>query len=251
MDYAVDTARGKAPSSGLFRVVGVNTDIDDTREDVWEAGGTYAFPPDGGVQMRVVSSSAADAAAGTGIRTMDIHYLDANGVERTETVTLNGVTPVNTVATNILRIQDFHTKTVGSGGVAAGNISLTDVAGNVTYAYIASKGNRARQAVWTVPAGKRAFITEIWLGGNTDGATSNYIEGFLRATCDVGGTELLPGVFLFKWGMIATNDTVGGVLGAPISLPPLCDVKFSAISRAGTSNVRAVAAFAGWFEPVC
>lgn len=79
-------------------------------------------------QRSVGSSSANDAAAGTGARTVRITYFSWDGTTMlgpfTETVALNGTTPVNTVGTNICFIEKMEVLSVGSGGVAAGTISL-------------------------------------------------------------------------------------------------------------------------------
>ena len=61
LDYATAVALGHVPGARPFRIIGTNTDIDNVREDIWELGGTYVFPPAGGIRMRVVSSSASDA----------------------------------------------------------------------------------------------------------------------------------------------------------------------------------------------
>lgn len=247
--YKVAIARGSVPGAGLFRVAGRNNDIDDVREDVWEGGGDYIFPPNGGIQMRVVSTSAADDGeppSATGGRLVDIHYLDALGVEREETLVLNGVSPVLTVATDILRVQDFHIRAAGTSGAAVGVVTLSNTAGTVPYATIQPLTGRCRQAVWTVPAGKIAFIDEAWIGGSADGGNAaNYAEGYLRATSDSSG-ELLPGIFSFKWGSISASNSVGG--SVLIKLPALCDVKMSSKSRASVSNVLVVGGFGGWYE---
>lgn len=247
--YLAQIARGAILGAGTFRMIGRNPDIDDVREDIWELGGNYVFPPDAGIQMRVVSTSASDSATGTGIRSIKIHYLDADGNQQNEVIVLNGTTPVLTVATNIRRINDFHAQTVGSEGDAIGNISLTNTAASQTYAYIEINGNRARQAVWTVPAGKIAFINEVWLAGNSEGgALSNFAEGYIRTTSNANGTELLPGVFNFKWGAMVASNTAGGEMEFFIPVPALADIKMSATSRAAVSNVRVIGCFAGWYE---
>lgn len=242
-------ARGLIPGARIFRCIGLNADVDDLREDVWEVGGDYVFPSNSGEQMRLVSTSVNDTAAGSGARQVEIHYLDGSGNEAVTAVTLNGTTPVLTVPADIRRIQNFHVVETGSLNLAAGNISLTNLAGTVTYGRISANANRARQAVISVPAGKRGFIVEAWLGGNAEGGSlSNYAEGYLRATCDFTTGELTPGLFNFTWGMVSASNTIGGALNVPIVLPPLCDIKVSVTSRAANSNVRVVGAFAGWFE---
>lgn len=243
--------RGLVPGASLFRVIGLNADVDDVREDVWEPGGVYVFPPDTGVQMRVVSTSSNDVDGGTGARKVDLHYLDVAGVPQTIEIVMNGVAPVLTSVSDIRRVQDFHVKEAGSLSLSAGSISLTSLDGLTVYARVSANSNRGRQAVWTVPAGKRAFITEAWIGGNADGGSSaNFAEGYLRATCDFTTSELTPGLFNFSWGMIAAGNTIGGMMSIPVILPAMCDVKISALSRAANSNVRVIGAFAGWYENV-
>lgn len=85
-----------------------------------------------GEALEVVSSSANDAAAGTGARTVTIIYLNPSGAVLSETVTLNGTSAVATVATNIWRILDMWCASFGSGGTNAGTITLRVVsaAGN-------------------------------------------------------------------------------------------------------------------------
>jgi hypothetical protein len=81
--------------------------------------------PAAAAQMSMSSSSAADASAGTGARTVRITYYTGTMTGPfTETITLNGTTPVNTVATNIRFIEKLEVITVGSGGANAGTISL-------------------------------------------------------------------------------------------------------------------------------
>jgi hypothetical protein len=76
-------------------------------------------------QRSIVSTSANDSAAGTGARTAVITYYDAlvNG-PYTEIVTLNGLTPVNTVATDICFIEKIVVLSVGANGSNVGSINL-------------------------------------------------------------------------------------------------------------------------------
>lgn len=91
-------------------------------------GTTYTEPTTNG-QRSLVSSSANDAAAGTGARTVRIMYFSLNtdgsvSGPFTETVTLNGTSAVATVATNICYIERMDVMSAGSGGAPAGTISL-------------------------------------------------------------------------------------------------------------------------------
>jgi len=86
---------------------------------------TAYVEPASGVQRSIGSSSASDAAAGVGARTVRITYYDNTGVGPLfETVTLNGTTPVNTVATNIRFVEKLEVLTAGTSLVNVGTISL-------------------------------------------------------------------------------------------------------------------------------
>lgn len=228
-------------SNRPIKILGKNSDVDDTLEDLWEPGGTYVFPPAGGIQMRVVSTSANDTAAGTGSRQIELHYLDANYAEHDEHIILNGTTPVSTVATNIFRVLGCHSIAVGSGGVAAGNISIQNTAGTVTYGYISAGVNTMLQAIFTVPAGKKMYIFG-WDGGSGTAAGGRWTEFLLRATAhdDEGTIEWLSGVFHI-WDIKNIQDAqFNKPYALPIIFPEKVDIKISV--RSDTSIANAICA---------
>lgn len=110
----IDNAKNGYPDKSFGFVFGRATTVNDTVKDLW-AGPTanYVFPTVG-QQMRFVSTSANDTLSGTGVQKMHIHYLDSNYVPHVETVDMNGTTPVNTVATDIFRINSMHAMQVGT-----------------------------------------------------------------------------------------------------------------------------------------
>lgn len=83
-----------------------------------------------GAQRSVKSSSANDTSAGTGARQLKITYFNSTlTTKSTETITLNGTTAVNTVATDICFIEKMEVVSVGSGGVNAGTLTLFTTTG--------------------------------------------------------------------------------------------------------------------------
>lgn len=75
-------------------------------------------------QRSLVSSSASDAPGQTGALTVLVNYLTNAMVLKSETVTMNGVTPVNMVATDVQFIENMAVATCGSSLTNVGNISL-------------------------------------------------------------------------------------------------------------------------------
>jgi hypothetical protein len=86
---------------------------------------TVYTEPTAGAQRSMRSANVNDTSAGTGARTVAITwYNDTGAGPFVETITLNGTTWVNTVATNMQYIEKMEVVTVGSGGANAGIITL-------------------------------------------------------------------------------------------------------------------------------
>lgn len=224
---------------------GRRTNVNNIRTDIW--GGpttTYVFPPAGGIQMSFVSTSANDTLAGTGAQKVHIHYLDSSYNDQTEIVNLNGVTPVNTVATNILRINAMHVSQAGTGGVSAGSISLTSVGGATTYGHIEVGYNTARQAIYTIPAGKTGYISH-WQASSGTGTGSHFTEFSLMTTSHYG---VLWNVFLVSDSVGTLNNGAVMSFPTPIMVPATTDIKVLAISDSGAANAICNCVVMGWFE---
>jgi hypothetical protein len=126
-------------------------------------------------QRSIASSNANDTAAGTGARTVTITYYTATFTGPfTETLTLNGTTAVNTVATDICYIEDIEVATVGSTGSNVGILTLYVSTGGAggTLATVTATSNQAHFCHHYVPTGKTAHITSQWAGHNGTAAGS-------------------------------------------------------------------------------
>lgn len=109
------------------------------------------------VALEVVSSSAADAfPAGTGARQVTIKALDDSFNEVADVVVnLNGVTPVALPGGAIYRrVNRMDVTSVGSGEVAAGNITLRVPGPGAWQRYIPAGEAADRVGFLTVPANK-------------------------------------------------------------------------------------------------
>jgi len=129
----VTMASDQSPVPVTFNVTGAKTGVSfgiktlggSTANTLQVMRSTAYTEPASAAQRSMSSSSASDTSAGTGARTVRITYYDNTGAgPLTETVTLNGTTAVNTVATNIRFIEKMEVVTAGSGGVNAGTVSL-------------------------------------------------------------------------------------------------------------------------------
>lgn len=130
--------------------------------DVWSGSAAFIpIPPAAGQQMSIVSTSANDTSGGTGINSVELHYLDHNGNEMTEDVTLTGTSPADTVATDMRFINDMHALTVGSNYAAVGTITLFPVGTPATvYTEIETGYKSHTNSARMVPAGKIFLIEQ-------------------------------------------------------------------------------------------
>ncbi len=164
---------GKLTGYSVVNKSGKNPDVDTATvpEDVWGVGGVYTGFPDSTLEtVEALSSSALDAAAGTGARTISITGLDANYNVISETITLNGVTPVASTQ-QFRRVHTARVVTAGSGGVNAGIITVrhSTTEANV-FLDIQIGINQSNCSAYTVPAGFTAYMVKLYAvirGGNT------------------------------------------------------------------------------------
>jgi len=193
---------------------------------IWP-NGIFSLPPSAGVQMSVVSTSANDTSAGTGIRTIEIHYLDANLDPQIEELTLNGITPVLTVATNIRFIQCMHVNTYGTTPVAAAG-TITASNGGTTYSQISQGDLRCTSSVRMVPRGKYLYVSGA-IGSSVSGTSAAKAQLRVVAS-ELDSHQYLDPLILIPFGTIGVQDaseaytfpvplrfTEGSVVGLTVS----------------------------------
>lgn len=191
---------GLVPGATRVAALGNNPDVDTGGiEDVWSGGGAYPWMT-GSTSLEIVSDSANDAASGTGARTVTVNGLDANYIQVSQTVTLNGLAAVS-LPTQLFRINSALIVSAGSGKTNAGSITVRDSGGGTARAIIPVGYGITRQAVFTVPAGKTACINSQFFCINRTGGVSRYAtfanfiqtaSGFYRMPLELSISERAP-----------------------------------------------------------
>lgn len=129
---------------------------------------TYT-PQGANAQRSINSTSASDSSASTGARTILLTYLNTSFVLKTEIITLNGTTAVNTVGTDIAFVESLQVMSVGTqGGGNVGTIQLWTNTGGTgpIWASIAASDNVTYYAHHYVPTGVTCYIINAH-GGST------------------------------------------------------------------------------------
>lgn len=172
-----------------------------------------------------------DKSAHTGAFATKITYLDNNYVEKNEIIVLNGSTPVPTINTDIFRINSFRVVAAGAISFASGSLSIRHLSDTPVYSYITSGYTRARNAMYTVPANKTLFVTNIDFGFGTTGKTSlEYARVTTRANIDPNTTFRTDGLLNAFTDVICSNATVPIQLTMPTKVPEKTDIKISFIA---------------------
>ena len=248
--YLYEIAEGNIPGHEEFERLGYNADIDITTEDIWSVGGSYVFPV-AAQQMELVSTSIEDdpdkggAVAGTGIHAVTVYYLDNTYAAQTEDVTLNGTGVVTTTAVNILRVNSIKAKTVGTGGSAAGTISIRNLADTPVYSQIEVGSTRSRNSIYTVPLGKTLYITSLFGGCGAAAATTATITLLVKYDHEADAVR----DFFMPHAEIIIGSGSGGfqrTFEIPIYVPAGVDIKCRATTTA--NNTAVSVGLRGWTE---
>lgn len=187
-------------------------------------------------QRSIASSSANDTAAGTGARTVKLTYYSVSGGSITgpfyETVTLNGVTYVNTVSTTIAFIEKIDVLTVGSGLANAGILTLKAGTGGTgaTIVTIGVGDGQTFMAHHYVASGRTMYLTGVSVG--IKGADSASFDARVDNPSDPNAFERIVTDNI----RVGTNqNTVTRLYGTPVEIPGPAHVRIY-VNPDSTSN---------------
>jgi hypothetical protein len=141
----------------------------------WQSTQAFQFLTTG-LQISLVSSSTLDAAAGTGAITLTVAFLKQDWTLATETITLNGITPVASVGTDYIGIAWMRVKTTGSTFTNQGLITANN--GSAIFGYISALhfDSRKSQLWFVVPKNYSAIITSAGARNSTGPVTKANIR---------------------------------------------------------------------------
>jgi len=146
--FELQVARGQIPGHTIRNLFGTNPAIGTTFRTPWENNTALPFLS-AEQNLSIVSDSVSDTAVSILVTGVDESYAQVS-----ETVALNGTTPV--VTTNkFFRINDLITV----AGNAVGNVTASH--GGTVYAKILATYGRNQAAVFTVPLGYSFYLGRI------------------------------------------------------------------------------------------
>jgi hypothetical protein len=182
-NQAIEAASGNNSGMTSINKFGRNEEVDiATEEEIWDGSIAYSFPAT--ALMTSISQTADQAALNGG--TIEIQGLDANWDLVTQTATLG--TPSTTVVTLTTPLIRCFRMKVLENVVTTSPIRVHNAGETVDYAIIGVGNNQTQMAIYTVPAGKTAYMTNYYSAVNpatNKDPTSNTIR--LWATDNANG----------------------------------------------------------------
>lgn len=158
--FDLQVARGQITGHSTVNIYGYQPTVAQTFIPIWENATAYVYP----------SSAITMYLAGTNGDTASILIsgLDAKYAPISETLVMNGATPVPTVK-QYLRINSMQV-TVGSATNPAGVVTLKNLAADTIYAQINTGVGRTQAAIYTVPAGFTFYLSRIDVNTSLNGS---------------------------------------------------------------------------------
>jgi hypothetical protein len=162
-DYHYEVANSLRQGSSTWNKFGYNDDVDTGSEEVIAPhnGGTPNIMTTADT-LDVVSDSANDTSAGTGAQTILITGIDANSLEQSEIVTMNGTTTVTTT-NSWLGVNRVIVLTSGSNDSNVGTITINDNGGTVgDQASVPVGQSVTQQCIFHTPVNTNLMADWLW-----------------------------------------------------------------------------------------
>lgn len=216
-DVGVAVARGQVTGSkpvGSFGEMTTGAGV-TSNKIVWP-NGAFKIPDSVGVTIDLVSSSADDTFGGSGVNSVEIHYLDIDLAEQSLVVNMAGLTPVVAVLTGVRFINCMHLEVPGTYGQGAvGEIKA--YAGAQTYSVIAPGDTRCASSARMVPAGKRIMVAG--LAASSISASGSGAQALIQVVATELDTHQYPdqGLF-FPFGSLGAQDG-SEAFNLPVPIP--------------------------------
>ena len=201
------------------------------------AGATDAIVDMVGTEpLELVSSSASDAAAGTGARTVSVTYIDATTglIATSQDFVLNGTGNVSMGAIRAKAILYAEAITAGSAGVSVGNIQVRNSTDHTTvYEQITAGGNVSLSGYFMIPIGHSGYLY-YWDAGCVGTADQ---DARLRATLRKSDQSLISVYHYIDQSYLASPGGRADESVPYFKLPAGCRVKVSTFpTGTGSSN---------------
>ena len=235
-------AAGYLPGLSVVHKFGHNHAVTTTLAPVC-SGGIWRTPQvSGATTLRIkAGGDALDTAAGSGAREITIYGLDATGVEISDTIITAGASASASTSASFLRVLRAFVTASGTYASATaashvGPIVVEDTAGTEDWFTIPIEHvphGQSQIGAYTVPLGKRAFISHI----GVEVETNKFIDVQFLKRENILQTAAPYSAMRVIHELVGVTASVRSDFHEPFdSLPPLTDIGFMGVVASGTAS---------------
>jgi len=188
-DFLIEVEKGNVAGHSIINKFGANSDVSSTFVPISE-GGVYQTPTALTSLELLSDDNVNDKAGGIGALTVEIEGLGAGWLVQTETITLNGTTPVAS-ANQYYRIYRLRVVTSGTYASAtspthSSEITLRTASAGVTWGKIITDNgfglSTSEIGAFSIPQGQTAYLLSYHLDVESNKAVD--VIMFLREHAD-------------------------------------------------------------------
>lgn len=238
-------AQGGISNKQVIHKFGKNPAVGTSWEDVWGIGGDYTFLQTA-TTVEAISLDTNDTVAGTGARIITIEGLDANFLEVSENINMNGTTATTATTQTFIRITRAYIIEVGTyGGTNFNDITIRVSSAGATLAFISGEetsgtsgygSGQTEGTMYCVPADKTAYMTS--LSVNVDGSKSADVHFYQRKNAD-DITTGFSGVRRILYQADAISGGVQHIFSSYLKFEEKTDIWVRAVLGTGSASINA------------
>ena len=235
-----DIARNLYADKNSVHQFGFNGAVPNgTFADLWAYGPTdpiYNWPTTDETLRIAAGGNVADTAAGAGARKVFVQYLDSNGDQQQDELTLAGASAsdaTTSTARRILRAWVSETGTYGDNNT--GDITIENSTSGQVVAFFGAGIGQTQLSMYTIPANYTGYIfkvgVEIASGANKDADVRMWSRRDAYVTSAPYGAKRL----MHQWAAVQGSNLLE--FDSPVVLPALTDVWLEAQGNGAITEV--------------
>lgn len=222
-DFMLEVARGNVTGFSQVNKFGENQNIaSGTTEDIWDGGGTYVYPSTADITH---VSMAADQVAARG-ETIEVQGLDTDWALTVQDLTLDASDTTTAVALTTALKRIFRMK-VNANVVLDQDLAAHNVGDTQDYAIILAGNNQTLMSLYTIPAGKTAYVLKFYASQSRAAAKDPdaiNIRSWARDNVNGYAFQLKHSLNLSSGGV----TTFERIFGVPLKMAEKTDLRMTA-----------------------
>jgi hypothetical protein len=227
--YGIGVVSGRFPKLHGVQKFGYNAAVGSVAfETVWDGSSLYVYPDAADYVEIVCDDGTVDFSGGTGARSITIEGLDANYNKQSETITLNNPDSAGVEGVSVNQyIRLFRAYVETAGSLQTNDDDINFYIGNANVARIKAGIGQTLMAVYTIPAGFRAYVVQLDAGSSKD------LENEIKLMVKNGGNA---------WNTKSFITMRGGFIEKGYEMPIVIDEMYDVEVRARSSSISAISA---------